>query len=190
MLENVLTNRNVSLKGKIACKTIVSAVLIALSVLIPQLVHLAVGAEGGVKYLPMYLPVLIGGCLLGMSWGLSVGILAPVMSFIITSAMGNPMPALQRLPFMILELGVFALVSGAFTKKISENTLWAFPVVILSQLAGRGFFLLTVALFGSLANMSVAMIWGQIQKGLLGLVIQAVLAPVIIILLGKAVKND
>jgi hypothetical protein len=60
----------------------------------------------------MYLPVLLGGCLLGWRWALAVGVLSPVVSFLITSLAGAPMPALPRLPFMMAELAVFALVSG------------------------------------------------------------------------------
>ena len=59
-----------------------------------------------------------------------MGMLSPIISFIITSAMGDPMPAAQRLPFMVAELAVFAVVSGLFTKKISDNGLWAFPAVM------------------------------------------------------------
>ena len=137
MFENALTMRGLSHGTKITYKTLVSIGLIALAVILPQLVHLALGQPGGVKWLPMYLPVLIGGCLLGTEWGLAIGILTPVVSFLITSAMGNPMPMSARLPFMILELVVFAAISGLFTKKISENGLWAFPAVILDLFAVR-----------------------------------------------------
>ena len=92
MFENALTLRNVSSGRKIACKTLLSAGLIALAVVLPQIMHLALGQPGGVKWLPMYLPVLIGGCLLGTKWGFAVGVLSPMVSFMITSIMGNPMP--------------------------------------------------------------------------------------------------
>ena len=137
MFENALTLRNVSSGRKIAYKSLVSAGIIAMAVILPQLVHLALGQPGGVKWLPMYLPVLIGGCLLGAPWGLAVGILSPLCSFLLTSAMGSPMPMAARLPFMAAELAVFAVISGLFTKKISVNGLWAFPAVILAQIAGR-----------------------------------------------------
>ena len=141
MLENALTMRNVSAGTKITCKTLVSAGLIALAVILPQAVHMALGQPGGIRWLPMYLPVLIGGCLLGTEWGLAVGILSPLASFLVTTAMGSPMPMAARLPFMMLELAVFAAVSGLFTKKTAANGLWAFPAVILAQLCGRAVFL-------------------------------------------------
>ena len=112
MLDTALTKRSASLRVKITCKTLVSLGLIALAVALPQLVHLALGQPGGVQFLPMYLPALIGGCLLGARWAVAVGALSPVVSFLLTSLAGNPMPALPRLPFMIAELTVFALVAG------------------------------------------------------------------------------
>ena len=181
MLENVLTKQNATTRKKLTLNAVLSVGLIALAVVLPQIVHIALGQPGGVQLLPMYLPVLIGGCLLGWKWALAVGVLSPVVSFAITSLMGNPMPALPRLPFMMAELAVFALVSGLFSKKIYENGLWAFPAVILAQLAGRAAFLGLVAVFQSVAPFTVEMIRGQIMTGWVGLAIQAVLVPLLII---------
>ena len=190
MFENALSMKDLSHGTKITYKALVSVGLIALAVILPQLIHLALGQPGGVKWLPMYLPVLIGGCLLGTEWGLAVGILSPIVSFLITSAIGNPMPMSARLPFMVLELAVFAAVSGIFTKKISENGLWAFPAVILAQLCGRGVFLGAIAATQSFTQFTPEMIWGQIQTGFTGLAVQAVIVPVIIIGLRKLLIKD
>ena len=190
MFENALTMRNLSHGTKITYKTLVSIGLIALAVILPQLVHLALGQPGGVKWLPMYLPVLIGGCLLGTEWGLAIGILTPVVSFLITSAMGNPMPMSARLPLMILELAVFAAISGLFTKKISENGLWAFPAVILAQFCGRSVFLGAIVVTQNFTQFTPKMIWRQIHTGFTGLAVQAVLVRVIIIGLRKLLIKD
>lgn len=191
MLENVLLQRKATVKHQITVKTLTSVGLIALAVILPQIVHLALGQPGGVKLLPMYLPVLIGGCLLGLRWGIAVGVLSPVVSFAITSLFGEAMPALARLPFMAAELAVFALVSGLFSKKIYENGWWAFPAVILAQLAGRAVFLGLVAIFRSVAPFTPQMIWSQILTGWVGLAIQAVLVPLLIIgLRAILVKSD
>lgn len=190
MLENVLTYRNVSYGKKIAVKILISAGLVALAVVLPQLVHLALGQPGGVQWLPMYLPVLIGGCLLGAKWGLAVGALSPLVSFLITTAAGNAMPAAARLPFMMAELAVFAVISGLFTKKIAANGLWAFPAVISAQVAGRAAFIGLVALTQSFTPFTLAMIWSQIQTGFAGLAVQAVLVPGIIIALRKLLLKD
>ena len=190
MFENALALRNIDAKRRVTYKTLVSAGLVALAVVLPQLVHLALGQPGGVKWLPMYLPVLIGGCLLGTKWGLTVGILSPLASFLVTSLMGNAMPAAARLPFMVFELAVFAAVSGLFSKKISENGLWAFPAVICAQLAGRLLFLGSVFLFGAFVPFTAGMIMDQIRTGLIGLLVQAALVPLMILGLRALLIKD
>ena len=190
MLETALERKNINFGVKITVKALISAGVIALAVILPQLVHLFSGAAGGAKWLPMYLPVLIGGCLLGWRWGLGVGVLSPVVSFLITSMTGNAMPAASRLPYLIAELAVFAVVSGVFSKKISENLWLAFPAVLLAQVSGRAVFLMVAAIFQSIAPLSAAAVWSQIQTGLLGLVLQAVLVPFIVMGLGVLLGRD
>lgn len=194
MIENVLLKRNCSAKMRITVKGLIAVGLVVLAVVLPQLVHLAAGAAGGAAWLPMYLPVLLGGCLLGAVWGLGVGIASPVVSFLITLAFGDPMPAAERLPFMIAELAVFAAVSGLFTKKIAENGWMAFPAVLLAQVAGRTAFMLLVLIFQTVTPFTPAVIWTQIQAGLLGMVLQAVLVPFTVmglrLLLQRDHKND
>lgn len=181
MIENALRSRQVSFKLGITVKALISAGTVALAVLLPQLAHLALGEQAGMRFLPMYLPVLLGGCLLGWQWGLGIGLLSPLVSYLITSAAGAPMPALARLPFMMAELAVFAVICGVFSDKIAKNGLMAFPAVLLAQLGGRSVFLLSAAAFSGVSTLNTAMVWSQIQTGFAGLLIQAVLAPVIII---------
>lgn len=181
MIENALRSRQVSFKLGITVKALISAGTVALAVLLPQLAHLALGEQAGMRFLPMYLPVLLGGCLLGWQWGLGIGLLSPLVSYLITSAAGAPMPALARMPFMMAELAVFAVICGVFSDKIAKNGLMAFPAVLLAQLGGRSVFLLSAAAFSGVSTLNAAMVWSQIQTGFAGLLIQAVLAPVIII---------
>lgn len=190
MIENVISKKQWSYGKKIGVKTLISAIIIISAVVLPQIVHLAVGAQGGVKYLPMYLPVVIGGAIMGATWGVFIGMLAPLTSYLITTALGNPMPMAARLPFMMSELGVFALVSGAFGKLIYSKPWTAFIAVISAEIIGRAFFLLLIAIFGKFTPFSVAMIWGQIKVGLVGAALQAVIAPLIIIGIRKIIKND
>ncbi len=193
MIENILARKGISLKIRLTVKSLVSAGIVVLAVVLPQLVHLAAGASGGVTWLPMYLPVLLGGCLLGTWWGLGVGVLSPLVSFAVTSAMGNAMPAAARLPFMTAELAVFAAVSGLFSEKISENGWMAFPAVLLAAVSGRAVFLLLTAIFQSIAPFTVSVVWSQIQSGFIGLILQAVLVPLMVMgirALMRREKND
>ena len=179
MIESVLAKHSAKVSTKITVKSLISVGVVALAVLLPQLVHLVAGASGGVQWLPMYLPVLLGGCLLGWKWGLGVGVLSPLVSFAITSLAGNAMPAAGRLPYMMAELAAFAAVSGLFSKRIAANGWMAFPAVLLAQVSGRAVFLALAAIFQGVSALSAAAVWSQIQAGLLGMVLQAVLVPFI-----------
>ena len=190
MIESVLSRHDAKISTKITVKSLISVGVIALAVLLPQLVHLVAGASGGVQWLPMYLPVLLGGCLLGWKWGLGVGVLSPLVSFAITSLMGNAMSAASRLPYMMAELAVFAAVSGLFSKKIAGNGWMAFPAVLLAQVSGRAVFLALAAIFQGVSALSAAAVWSQIQTGLLGMVVQAVLVPFIVMGLRALLLRD
>lgn len=189
MLDAVLSRKNASVKTRFTVKSLVSVALIVLAVGLPQLVHLAAGSAGGVKWLPMYLPVLIGGCVLGFKWGLAVGILSPVVSYLVTLGTGNPMPAAVRLPYMIVELAVFAAVSGLFGKRIAKNSWMAFPAVLIAAVAGRVTFIVVAAVFTTVSPLSVQTVWAQVQTGLLGLVLQAVLVPLIVMALSYVLNG-
>lgn len=188
MIENVLVRKNASPKVKLTVKSLISLGIVALAVVLPQIVHLAAGPTGGMQWLPMYLPVLLGGCLLGWTWGLGLGVASPVVSFLITLAFGDPMPAAARLPFMTVELAVFAAVSGLFSKKIAANGLFAFPAVLAAQIAGRAVFMLLALVFQSVTPFTPALVWSQMSTGLWGLGLQLVLVPLAVIGL-RAVLN-
>ena len=190
MLEQVMRDRNCSLKVKLTVKGLVSFGLIVLAVLLPQLVHLTLGQAGGIRWLPMYLPVLLAGCLLGVRWGMGVGVLSPVVSFALTSLWGDPMPAAARLPFMMAELCVFAAVSGIFSKQIVKNGWMAFPAVLLGAVAGRAFFLLLAVLFQSVAPFTVETVLSQIETGLSGLVLLAAMVPLLVMGLRALIQRE
>ena len=190
MIESVLTRKNVSVKLKITVKMLVSTGIIALAIGLPQLVHAVAGAQGGARWLPMYLPVLLGGCLLGWQWGLGIGIVSPLLSFGITSLAGNAMPVAVRLPYMVAELAVFGAVSGVFSKRIAENSWMAFPAVLSAAVGGRTLFMTVAAVFQSVSPLSAAAVWSQIQTGLVGLVLQATLVPIIVMILSFAINKE
>ena len=93
---------------------------------------------------------------------------------------GNAMPAAERLPYMMAELAVFAAVSGAFSDKIAQNGWFAFPAVLLAQVSGRLFYLLSAFVFSPVSPLNFAAAWSQVCAGVVGLVAQAVFVPLFV----------
>lgn len=190
MIDAVLERKQAAPAVRFTVKALITAGILALAVVLPQLFHLAAGAGAGMRFLPMYLPVLLGGCLLGVRFGAAAGLLSPLVSYLVTSASGNAMPALGRLPFMMAELAVFALVAGLFASWIDRTPLMAFPAVWLAQLSGRAVFLASVAVFRSVAPLTPAQALAQIGTGAVGLAVQAVFVPLLVIALRALLHRE
>ena len=88
-------------------KITVGGLLIALALVLPMAFHLTGVPQPGQVFLPMHIPVLLGGFVLGPVFGFFVGLFSPIISSVLTG-----MPAVGRLPFMMIELAVYGLVSG------------------------------------------------------------------------------
>lgn len=190
MIESILVKREAKAKTKFTVKSLLSVGLVALATILPKLMHLAVGAQGGMVWLPMYLPVVIGGVLLGTLWGIGIAIASPLVSFIITSIVSSPMPALSRLPFMIVELVVFALVCGLFSKLIAKK-VWVTPIAVVSSIvAGRLVFLALVAIFESVSSLSVSMVLSQIVAGWPGVIMLVALTTILTLILNKTLNRE
>lgn len=190
MIDAILSNRGASVKTRITVKTLISAVVIALAVALPQLLHIASGAAGGVKWLPMYLPVIVGACVLGVKWGAVTALLSPVVSFLLTSALSSPMPAAARLPFMASELVVMAIIAGSFSSLVNKNAAFGILAVFSALVLGRAFFLLSVVIFQSVTPFTPAVIWGQIVTGIPGLIVNFVAASALIALFSLLIKGE
>ncbi len=184
MLDAVLKDR--ALSFRLTVKGLMSVLFVVLAIALPQITHAAGGAQAGTAYMPMYLPPLLAGCVLGWKWGLLVGLASPAVSYAITLPLeSGAMPALSRLPYMILELGVFGLVAGAFSGLIIKNALFAFPAVLAAQVAGRTVYFV----YNLIAGREFGTLLSSAAASLPGLYLQAIIVPVLAILLCRVIKN-
>ena len=190
MIERALSVNNCRTAIKITVKSAVSLVLIALAVGLPLIIHVAVGKQGGVTWLPMYLPILLGGCILGMRWGVAVGAISPIVSYLITLAIGDPMPAATRLPYMMAELVAAAAVTGYAADKIAIKGAIAFPAIALGLIAGRLTLLVLGAIFAPISQLNAVAALSQIRAGLAGAIAQIIVLPLIIIALRRMLLRD
>ena len=146
------------------------ALCIALCVVLPMAFHAI--ANAGPIFLPMHIPVLL------------CGLLGPVLSGVLT---GMPSPAV--LPGMMVECGVYGLVSGLMMQAVHTKKLYADLYIsqITAMLLGRILSGVCKALIFAPATFTVAA-WATTSfvTGLPGIAIQLVLLPSLVVALTKA----
>lgn len=166
------------------------AVLLALTLALPQLFHFAGGGQAGSVFLPMHIPVLLGGLVLGPAFGFVLGVFAPILSFTVT---GMPMAA--RLPFMIIELGVYGFVGGLLYQTFGLHKKWigVYVALVCAMIMGRLVYALSIVLAGSLFGlhgMQPQAVAAATMTGAIGIVIQIIIIPPIVLALKKGGQLD
>ena len=152
-----------------------ASVLLALGIILPMVVHMS-GVNGAI-FLPMHIPVLIAGLTLGSTLGLIIGILSPIINHMLTG-----MPPIPVYWIMIVELGLYGLVSGFLYRK-AKMTLW--PSLIISMIIGRLGGILMVIILGlgfgikSIPPLNIY-IKAVTITALPGIIIQLIFIPMII----------
>ena len=152
-----------------------SALYLALSVLLPIAFH-AFGL-GGRLFLPMHIPPLLAGFLVGPSSGVTVGLLAPLVSYLLTG-----MPPTYAVPLMSLELPMYGLVAGIAYRRLHLNIYIA---LVLAMIVGRVMFGLGLFVLGMFIELpyTAATFFstgGAIVTGLPGIAVQIILIPLIV----------
>lgn len=162
-------------------KSILTAVCIALCVVLPQAFHAIPNA--GAVYLPMHIPVLLCGLICGAPYGLLCGLAGPALSHLFTG-----MPPVGMLPSMLVECAVYGLAAGLMMK-IKTKSLYAdlYLSLIVAMLAGRVLSGIAKALIFSAGEYSMALwVTGSFVTSLPGIIIQLALIPTVVFALMKA----
>lgn len=163
-------------------KSIITAVCIALCVVLPQAFHAVPNA--GAIYLPMHIPVLLCGLICGWPYGLLCGLAGPALSALLTG-----MPPAAVLPGMLVECGVYGLAAGLLMQLVRTKHLYADLYISLAaaMLLGRVVSGIAKALIFSAGSYSMASwVAGSFVTALPGIVIQLALLPSIVYALMRA----
>lgn len=167
-------------------KMVLSALFIAVGIVLPMFFHTIPNA--GSIFLPMHIPVLMAGLMVGWQYGLATGILAPLLSFLITG-----MPPAPVLPGMLCELAVYGLVAGILIKLINTKSRIAniYISLISSMLIGRivsG--ILNAAIFRAGDYSLQVWLTASFVTAIPGIIIQLVVIPLLITALEKTKLYD
>lgn len=167
-----LTNSKLSVKKQ----TLAAIIAIFAAVALPQVFHVmgrmsGLGTALGEAFLPMHLPILMVGLIAGPYAGAAAGVLSPLISFGLTG-----MPKEVMLPFMMIELLAYGLISGL----MRSAKLPCIAKVLTAQIGGRiirgAAILISIYAIGN-DNISASVIWNSVVTGIFGLALQWSLIP-------------
>lgn len=163
-------------------KITLSGLFIALGLLLPYITGNIQSL--GVNLLPMHLPILIGGFVLGWKYGFLIGFATPLLRSIL---IGMP-PMIIAIP-MAFELGIYGLITGLLFKLLAKKRSSIFISLIVAMISGRIVWGVVSYLIFFTQGIPFTMeifVAGAFANSLIGIVIQLILVPIIIVALERA----
>ncbi len=177
--QNVLQKVLTSTKGKYVIGTLL---LSGIGIALPRIFHILAGANAGATFLPMHIAVLIAALIFG---GISSCIVAG--SSVVFSYLLTGMPTLARLPYMLIELVIYAVLLSVLNKKFNSY-ISLIATIILGRVLYSG--VLFVAINGlGLPTYGISVI-DSIIAGLPGIAIQLICVPFIAKTIKKGIHLD
>ncbi|MCX4302593.1 MAG: ECF transporter S component [Clostridia bacterium] len=166
-------------------KYVVGTLLLSgIGIALPRIFHILAGSSAGATFLPMHIAVLIAALTFGALSASIVGGTSVVCSYLLTG-----MPTLTRLPYMAIELVIYAVLLGILNKKFNSY-ISLIATIILGRVIYAGVLFVAINVIG-LQTYGISVI-ESIKTGLPGIVFQLVCIPFIAKLLNERLnlKND
>lgn len=176
-LTETLSNKKVKY---IVGTTLLSVIGIAL----PRVFHIIAGSTAGATFLPMHIAVLIAALTFGVTSSTIVAGSSIVCSYLLTG-----MPTLARLPYMLIELVIYAILLGIFNKKFNSY-ISLIATIVLGRVLYAGVLFAAIDVIG-LPTYGISVI-ESIKVGIPGIIIQLACVPVIAKIMNERLnlKND
>ena len=161
-------------------RLVTTAICAAMCVVLPIAFH-AIPNAGSVL-LPMHIPVLLCGLVCGWPYGLVCGLLGPFLSSF------TGMPPMSVLPSMMVECGVYGMVSGLIMKYVRTGKPMAdlYISMITAMILGRVMAGFAKALIFAPGTPAFAWVSTSLLMGIPGIVIQLAVMPLLIAALTRA----
>lgn len=180
-MEKVENLKKESLLHNEKAKVIIgTALLSGLGVALPRIFHVLAGTSAGATFLPMHIAVLLASLIFGVLSGSIVAGISVLCSYLLTG-----MPSVVRLPYMAIELIIYAVLLGLFNKKLNS-----YVSLILTMVVGR---ILYAGILFAAAEVFMLSSYGtsvleSVKLGIPGLFIQVLLVPVIAKIIKERIK--
>ncbi len=161
-------------------RLVTTAICAAMCVVLPIAFH-AIPNAGSVM-LPMHIPVLLCGLVCGWPYGLVCGLIGPLLSSF------TGMPPLSILPSMMVECGVYGMVTGLMMKYVRTGKSVAdlYISMLAAMVLGRVVAGFAKALIFAPGTPAFAWVTTSLVMGIPGIVIQLIVMPLMIAALTKA----
>lgn len=187
-MEKILNNkkeRKISdfIKSNVGKEIVGTILLSGIGITLPRIFHILAGTSAGTTFLPMHIALLIAVLVFGIRSGIVVAGSSIIFSYLLTG-----MPALTRLPYMLIELVIYAVLLGLFNKKFNSY-ISLIATIILGRVIYSGVLILAINVLG-LPTYGISVIQ-SIQTGMPGILIQLICVPFIAYMMKKGLKmND
>ena len=166
-----------------SAKYIVGTTLLS-GIALPRIFHVLVGSSAGATFLPMHIAVLIASLTFGIFSGSIVATASILFSYLLTG-----MPTLARLPYMLIELLIYTVLLGGFSKKFN-NHISLISTIIVGRIIYSVVLFVSTNLIG-LNGYGISVI-ESIKTGIPGIIIQILFVPIIAKVINERlnIKND
>lgn len=163
-------------------RMVFAAIFLALALVLPFLTGQI--QQIGNMLCPMHIPVLLCGFFCGPWYALAVGFIAPILRFFLFG-----MPPLMPIGIaMSFELATYGLVSGLLYKALPKKKPFIYVSLIGAMLLGRVVWgVVRVVLYGLGKSEFgwAAFMSGAFLNAIPGIIIQIILIPILVMVLGK-----
>ncbi len=161
-----------------------TSLLSVIGVALPRIFHVLAGGTAGAMFLPMHIAVLIAALAFGTISASIVAGNSIIFSYLLTG-----MPSIDRLPYMLIELVIYAVLLGLLNKKFNSY-ISLITTIILGRILYAGILFVAINILG-LSTYGISVI-ESIKVGLPGLAIQLISVPFIAKVMSERLnlKND
>lgn len=162
--------------------TIGTILLSGIGIALPRIFHILAGSSAGATFLPMHIAVLVGALVFGALSSSMVAASSVLFSYVLTG-----MPSLARLPYMLIELVIYAVLLSLFNKKFNSY-ISLIATIILGRVLYSGVLLVAINILG-LSTYGISVIQ-SIQAGLPGIAIQLICVPFVAKIIKRGIHLD
>ncbi len=181
-VENIKkTNRLLEILSSRKAKYIIGTFLLSgIGVALPRIFHILAGESAGATFLPMHIAVLIAALTFGTISSTIVAGSSVVFSYLLTG-----MPSIARLPYMLIELVIYAVILSLFNKKFNSY-ISLILTIVLGRVLYAGILFASVNILG-LSSYGISVI-ESVKMGIPGIIVQLICVPFIASSLKKGIK--